>query len=100
MNRAPGVSAHLGPDGAARLAVADAAEVFPGVEAGLVAVVPLELEGVLADGRDLDGPGRRFVHDEEGLRLRLGLPGFPASSLAFFMAGGAGAGIAQPAEGP
>lgn len=43
-------------------ALADAAEVIPGIKAGFVAIVPFELEGVLADGRDFDGARRRFIH--------------------------------------
>jgi hypothetical protein len=37
--------------------VADVAEVVPGVEAGFMAVIPFEADGVVADRSDLDRDG-------------------------------------------
>ena len=65
-----------------------------------MAVVPLEFEGVLADGCDFDRARWVFVHHEEGLGFGLRLSGLAAGLIAFFVAGGAGAGVAQPAEVP
>src|ERR1035437_1601479 len=84
----------------AQVALADAPQVVPGVDAGFVAVVPFELQCVLADGRHFDRTGRLLIHRQQGLGFRLWLARCAAGLLALFMAGGAGAGVAQPTESP
>src|SRR6266702_179598 len=84
----------------AHRALADAAQVIPRVDAGFVAVVPLELQRVLADRSDVHRSRRRFVHHQQRLRLWLRLAGRAAALLALIVACGARAGVAQPAEVP
>jgi len=77
-----------------------AAEEVPGVDAAGVAVFPMELDGVAADGLGAGGAGWGLVHLQQLRGFGLGLAGLAALNLALFDAGGAGAGVAQPGEVP
>src|SRR5271156_656223 len=84
----------------AQVALATAAEVIPGVDPSLVAVIPVKADGVAADGRNRLGPCRCFVQLQQRGRLRLLLAWLAAGCSALLMAGGARAGVAQPGEVP
>src|ERR1700759_4879373 len=77
-----------------------AAQEIPAIDAAGVTVLPVELEGITADRVGAGWARRRFIELQKLLRLRLGVAGLAALLFALFDAGGAGAGIAQPGEGP
>ena len=62
--------------------------------------MPVELEGVAAYGMGAGWLGRRNKHWEHGGWFGFGLAGFAAGVVAFLVAGGAGAGFAEPGKGP
>src|ERR1700677_3920528 len=88
------------PGCTASLALATAAKVIPGVDPALVAVIPAKADGVAADRGYRFRPCRRLVHLQQRGRLGLRLAWLAAGGSAFLMAGGAGAGIAQPGKVP
>src|ERR1035438_1993708 len=81
-------------------ASADAAQVFPRVDAARVAVCPVKLQRIAAHGVSAGWLGRWSVHGKDSGGLRLGLAGFAAFQLALFNAGGAGTCLAKPGEAP
>jgi hypothetical protein len=81
-------------------ALAVAAEVVPGVDSGGVAVFPVELKRVAADGGDGLGLGGGRVHGEKLRGCGFGLAGIETRGFAHVIAGGAGAGVAEPLESP
>src|SRR5579863_3218122 len=84
----------------ARLALAVAAQVIPGINSGGVAIVPLEAECVIADRLGRFRPRGRLVHGQQSRGLRLGNPRLASLRLALLVAGRAGAGVPQPGEAP
>jgi len=83
----------------ALFAGADFAEVLPGIQAEVVIVVPVELNGVFADGFGGNGLGSGFEH---GQRARCGfgrLAGLASGFVALFVAHGARTGVAEVDEG-
>ena len=93
-------SALLGLLAFAFVAGAVAAEEVPGVDAAGVSVAPCEADGVGADGGDGGGSRGRLVHGEQVVGFGAGFAGLAACCVALFVAGGAGAGVAEPGEGP
>lgn len=86
--------------GAAFVARAPLAEVIPGEDSVLVAVVPVEADGVIADRGNFVGSELRLVHLQRGGGFRGGgLAGLAVSLVALFVTRGAGTGGAQVGEG-
>ena len=86
--------------GAAFFAGAPVAEVVPGVDSVLVAVVPTEADGVVADLGDFGGTELRLEHLQRATGVRGGgLVGTAMLFFAFFVAERAGAGVTQIGEG-
>jgi len=81
-------------------ALATAAQIIPGVDAAGVAVLPVELDCVAADGLRAGRLHGRGIHGQDGGWPGLWLPYFTAIRLALLDAGGAGAGITQPGKAP
>jgi len=69
-----------GPEGTFA-ALADAAQILPGVDAGGVAVEPVELYGVAADGVYAGGFTGGVVHGQENGGLGLAWPALRPSAL-------------------
>src|SRR5208282_5716063 len=84
----------------AALAGAPVAQVSPGKDSVLVAVVPVEADGVVAHLRNLVGTDRRLEHLQAAAgSSRSGLVGPAMALFPLVVAVGAGAGIAQVDEG-
>lgn len=74
------------------------AQKLPGIDAMLMAVVPLKADGILAHGRDIVRPDRRMVHRQcSGRRLNR-RTNRASRAGALFIAHGARTSIAQPGE--
>ena len=76
------------------------AQEVPRVDSGFVAVVPGEVESVVSHWRDGVGARRGLIHGQEGWFFVRRLADGAAGLLALGVAGGAGAGVAQPGEAP
>jgi hypothetical protein len=81
-------------------ALAYTAQILPRIDSGSVTVEPVELQCVAAYRMGAGGLGRRGVHGQNSCRLALRLSRLAAFLGALVVAGGAGAGIAQPGKGP
>src|SRR4051794_17449800 len=69
---------------------------FPRINAAAVAVVPMEVDGILAHGCDLQRTRGLLIHRQRA-RLRPGRHAdFASSGFALFVAGGTGTSVAQP----
>ena len=78
-----------------RFAGAPLAEVIPGEDSVLMAVVPVEVDGVVTDRGDLGGAELRLKDGQRGGNRRRRLVGLAMALFALFGALGAGTGIAQ-----
>ena len=86
--------------GAAFVAGAPFAEVVPGEDSVLVAIVPTETDCVIANLGNFGGTGLRLEHLQGASGVgRGGLIGPPVAFFAFFVAEGAGAGVSEVGEG-
>ncbi len=80
------------------IARADPAQELPRVDPVVVAIVPLEVDGVLADTRS-GGRTRRFLEHRQSTWLRLrGLTRQPMIGIALLIASSAGAGVTEELE--
>ncbi len=82
------------------VALADTAQVVPGIDAAGVAVLPVELNSIAADGVSTGRLGRRREHGQDIGGFGFGLTRLAAIGLAQVDAGGTGAGLAQPRKAP
>ena len=79
-------------------ALADAAQILPGINTVVVAVRPTEAKSIAAHGMGRGRNGGWSIDGQQGCYF--GLTGFAATLLAFTVATGAGAGVAQPGKTP
>ena len=71
---------------------------LPRINSAAVPVIPIETDRVLAHGIDFPRSGWLLIH-RQGARFRFRrLADLPSAAFAFFVAGRAGAGVAQPGE--
>lgn len=84
---------------AALFTLADFAQVVPGIDAAGVAVIPGDVQGIFTHRLYFFGPGRLFVHRQQGGGLFGRLTRIAMVGVAFFSACGAWAGVTQPLEG-
>jgi len=84
--------------GTAFIALAEFAQVIPGIDAAGVAVIPGDVQGVSAHRLYFLGLGRFFIHGQQAGGLLGGLTGIAMVIVALFRAGGAGTRVAQPLE--
>ena len=63
-------------------------------------VLPIELQSIASHGMGAGWLGRRGVHRQQSGGLGFGLPWLAALVAALFVAGGTGAGVAEPRKGP
>jgi hypothetical protein len=80
-------------------ALAACAQVVPGINAGLMPIIPVEANRILAHALHLLGPQLLFVERKQRRRLLDRLSGTAIGFFPFLIAGSAGAGVAQPLEG-
>ena len=92
-------SSRLRQGGAARFALAEFAQVVPGIDPAGVAVIPGNVQRIFTHRLHFLGPGWLFVHRQQRGRLLGGLAGIAMVRVALFSAGGAGACVTQPLEG-
>lgn len=85
--------------GAAFFALADFAQVVPGIDAAGVTVIPRNVQCIFTHRLHFFGLGRFFIHGQQAGGLLRRLAGIAMMIVALFRAGGAGAGVAQPLEG-
>jgi len=71
------------------------AQILPGKDAVLVAIVPGEANSILADRLDLSGPRRRLEHRQRSRDRLDGIARVTAILLALFVAQGARTGVTQ-----
>src|SRR5579859_1161545 len=83
---------------AAFFALADFAQVIPGIYAAGVAVIPGDVQRIPAHRLYFFGLGGFLVHGQESGRLLGRLAGVAMVIVALFRAGGAGACVTQPLE--
>src|SRR6202020_3630226 len=88
----------LGPERTTFLARADFPQELPGINAEIVAVVPMELDGVFANAFGRKRFRGSFEHGQRVGCARRSFPGLASRLLALIVAHGAGAGVKQVDE--
>ncbi len=83
---------------AAFFALAEFAQVVPGINAAGVAVIPGDVQRVAAHRLHFFGLGRFLIHGQQAGGLLRGLAGIAMVIVALFRAGGTGACVAKPLE--
>lgn len=76
------------------------AQIVPGVNSALMAVIPMEADGVMSYGSHGFRARRRLIHRQQRLRFRLWLAGSASGFFALIMAGGTWTSITQPCKAP
>jgi len=92
-------SSRLRQGGAARFALAEFAQVVPGIDTAGVAVIPGNVQRIFTHRLHFLGPGRLLVHWQQAGGLLRGLARIAMVRVALFSAGSAGTGVPQPLEG-